>query len=74
MAIDIKPTLAVSELITDENWRLHPDWVYCQYNYAGDRAMEFDTPEETFRHFVAKSQGHNSTENIQAQSSQRYLG
>ena len=46
----------MSELITDENWRLHPDWVYCQYNYAGDRAMEFDSPEETFRHFVAKSQ------------------
>ena len=46
----------MNQLFPDERWKLHPDWVYCQYNYAGDRAMEFDSPEETFRHFVAKSQ------------------
>ena len=44
----------MSELVSDDKWRLHPDWVYCQYNYAGDRNVEFDTPEENFKHFVAK--------------------
>jgi hypothetical protein len=47
---------SVSALFKDDNWRLHPDWVYCQYNYAGDRVKEFDSPEATLRHFVALSQ------------------
>ena len=38
------------------DWRLHPDWVYCQYNYAGDRGHEFPTIEDTMRHFFVRMQ------------------
>eukprot|EP00096_Caligus_rogercresseyi_P006770 TRINITY_DN2360_c0_g1_i7.p1 TRINITY_DN2360_c0_g1~~TRINITY_DN2360_c0_g1_i7.p1 ORF type:complete len:691 (+),score=187.76 TRINITY_DN2360_c0_g1_i7:226-2298(+) len=46
----------VSDWFTDSNWRIHPDWLYCQYNYAGDEAREFSTPEDTLRHFLMRSQ------------------
>ena len=34
------------------NWKLHPDWVYCEYNYAGSNDRQFDTPENNMRHFL----------------------
>ena len=34
---------------------MHPDWVYCEYNYAGDQ-HEFENPEETMKHFFHKMQ------------------
>ena len=46
----------LSELLEGDDWRVHPDWVYCQYNYAGDDDKEFATPEDEARHFVAKMQ------------------
>ena len=46
---------AVTEQFTGTNWRLHPDWVYCEYNYAGDQ-HEFENPEETMKHFFHKMQ------------------
>ena len=46
---------SVSEKLTGTSWRIHPDWVYCEYNYAGD-THEFDSPEEGFKHFIAKMQ------------------
>ncbi|XP_040571672.1 voltage-dependent calcium channel subunit alpha-2/delta-3 isoform X36 [Lepeophtheirus salmonis] len=46
----------VSDWFADSNWRIHPDWLYCQYNYAGDERREFDGPEETLRHFLMRSQ------------------
>ena len=36
----------ISHLFTGNDWRLHPDWVYCEYNYAGTPMREFDTPEK----------------------------
>ena len=45
----------MSEKFEGDNWRLHPDWVYCEYNYAGDQ-HEFDNPEETMKHFFTKMQ------------------
>merc|ERR1719507_2030341 len=33
------------------NWKLHPDWVYCEYNYGGRNGKVFDTPEQNMRHF-----------------------
>jgi hypothetical protein len=35
---------------------LHPDWVFCQYNYAGDQAREFANPQENMKHFLVKMQ------------------
>ena len=34
------------------NWKLHPDWVYCEYNYGGRNGKVFDTPEQNMRHFI----------------------
>lgn len=45
----------ITEQFTGTNWRLHPDWVYCEYNYAGDQ-HEFENPEETMKHFFHKMQ------------------
>ena len=49
-------TFSVSDLFTGRDWRLHPDWVYCEYNYAGTPGREFNTPEDTMRHFFVKMQ------------------
>ena len=46
--------LSVSDLFTGKDWRLHPDWVYCEYNYAGTPGREFNTPEENMAHFFVK--------------------
>jgi len=38
-----------------DRWKLHPDWVYCEYNYAGSNGRpEFDTPENNMRHFLER--------------------
>ena len=47
---------SVSDLFTGDNWRLHPDWVYCEYNYAGTPTREFDSPEDNMKHFFVKMQ------------------
>eukprot|EP00094_Tigriopus_californicus_P005874 TCALIF_05660-PB protein Name:"Similar to Cacna2d3 Voltage-dependent calcium channel subunit alpha-2/delta-3 (Rattus norvegicus)" AED:0.25 eAED:0.25 QI:0/0.5/0.53/0.92/0.58/0.61/13/1066/709 len=49
----------VSSLFEDTNWRVHPDWIYCQYNYAGDHNREFISPEDTLKHFLIKMQEPN---------------
>jgi voltage-dependent calcium channel alpha-2/delta-4 len=35
-----------------ENWKIHPDWVYCRYHYLENH--EFDKPEDELRHFLRK--------------------
>ena len=47
---------AVSDLFVGNSWRLHPDWVYCEYNYAGTPYREFHTPEDNMKHFFVKMQ------------------
>ena len=44
----------VSDMFAGDGWRVHPDWVYCEYNYAGDPAREFGTPEGELKHFVGR--------------------
>ncbi len=46
----------VSALFEETSWRLHPDWMYCQYNYAGTDSHEFATKEDEMRHFMARMQ------------------
>merc|ERR1711892_1454315 len=41
-----------------DNWKLHPDWVYCEYNYAGNGHREFDSPETNMRHFLDRITNH----------------
>ncbi|XP_068083443.1 voltage-dependent calcium channel subunit alpha-2/delta-3 [Anabrus simplex] len=35
------------------NWRIHPDWIYCRYHY--DTEHQFARPEDEFLHFLNKS-------------------
>ncbi|XP_034240269.1 voltage-dependent calcium channel subunit alpha-2/delta-4 [Thrips palmi] len=42
----------LTECFKGDNWRVHPDWVYCEYNYASDH--HFKSPEDQFLHFLNK--------------------
>ncbi len=46
----------MSSLFNADGWRLHPDWMYCQYKYAGTEAHEFATKEAEMSHFLARMQ------------------
>merc|ERR1719400_2906954 len=44
-----------AKVFSSDRWKLHPDWVYCEYNYAGSNGRpEFDTPENNMRHFLER--------------------
>merc|ERR1719228_2519278 len=43
-----------SRVFNSDRWKLHPDWVYCQYNYAGSNDRQFDSPENNMRHFLER--------------------
>ena len=44
-----------NKIFPDDRWKLHPDWVYCEYNYAGtDIRFEFDSPEKNMKHFLER--------------------
>lgn len=61
----------VTEYFKGDNWRVHPEWVYCEYNsvsdlekeressgeYSGSRDQEpsFGSPEEQVLHFLARA-------------------
>ncbi|EDW03637.1 GH10400 [Drosophila grimshawi] len=42
----------ISEFFIGENWKVHPDWVYCKYHYL--EGHEFKTPEAELREFLDK--------------------
>ncbi|KAK2576412.1 hypothetical protein KPH14_005750 [Odynerus spinipes] len=43
----------VTEYFKGNNWKVHPDWVYCEYNSASDKW--FSSPEERVLHFLERS-------------------
>ncbi|KAK9497931.1 hypothetical protein O3M35_003829 [Rhynocoris fuscipes] len=43
----------VTEYFKGNNWRVHPEWVYCEYNYIGDH--KFESPEEQVLHFLSRT-------------------
>ncbi|XP_076242434.1 voltage-dependent calcium channel subunit stolid isoform X2 [Calliopsis andreniformis] len=43
----------VTEYFKGNNWKVHPDWVYCEYNSASERW--FSSPEERVLHFLART-------------------
>ncbi|XP_018057604.1 PREDICTED: voltage-dependent calcium channel subunit alpha-2/delta-3 [Atta colombica] len=43
----------VTEYFKGSNWKVHPDWVYCEYNSASDKF--FSSPEERILHFLART-------------------
>lgn len=48
-------SIAVTEHFKGNYWKVHPDWVYCEYNSASDKW--FSTPEERVLHFLARTHG-----------------
>jgi len=55
MELNQKGRIDVNQLFPDERWKLHPDWVYCEYNYAGQQDdRKVDTPEKNMRHFLER--------------------
>lgn len=42
----------MSDYFVDENFKVHPEWVYCKYHYL--EGHEFATPEDELRHFLKK--------------------
>uniref|UniRef100_A0A182WHK4 VWFA domain-containing protein n=1 Tax=Anopheles minimus TaxID=112268 RepID=A0A182WHK4_9DIPT len=42
--------LNISDFFMGDNWKVHPDWVYCKYHYL--EGHEFKTPEDELRHFL----------------------
>lgn len=42
----------ISDFFVGENWKIHPEWVYCKYHYL--EGHEFNTPEAELRHFLKK--------------------
>merc|ERR1719412_2774650 len=55
MELNQKERIDVNQLFPDERWKLHPDWVYCEYNYAGQQDdRKVDTPEKNMRHFLER--------------------
>lgn len=43
----------VTEYFKGTNWKVHPDWVYCEYNSASEQWLE--TAEERVLHFLSRS-------------------
>merc|ERR1719431_781726 len=43
-----------NKIFPDDKWKLHPDWVYCEYNYAGTDDRKFDSPEKNMKHFLER--------------------
>ncbi|XP_023705860.1 voltage-dependent calcium channel subunit alpha-2/delta-3 isoform X6 [Cryptotermes secundus] len=43
----------VTEYFKGSNWKIHPDWVYCEYNSMSEH--HFKTPEEQVLWFLSKA-------------------
>ncbi|CAB3369336.1 Hypothetical predicted protein [Cloeon dipterum] len=43
----------VTEFFKGADWKVHPDWVYCEYSYANEQP--FSTAEERVLHFLSRT-------------------
>ncbi|XP_016908841.1 voltage-dependent calcium channel subunit alpha-2/delta-3 isoform X4 [Apis cerana] len=43
----------VTEYFKGNNWKVHPDWVYCEYSSASEKW--FPSPEERVLHFLTRT-------------------
>merc|ERR1719342_1098299 len=44
-----------NKIFPDDRWKLHPGWVYCEYNYAGTDDRKFDSPEKKYEAFPGET-------------------
>ncbi|CAH1960682.1 unnamed protein product [Acanthoscelides obtectus] len=45
----------VTDYFKGNNWRVHPDWVYCEYTSGTSGEQWFKTAEERVLHFLSRS-------------------
>ncbi|XP_018576080.1 voltage-dependent calcium channel subunit alpha-2/delta-3 isoform X2 [Anoplophora glabripennis] len=45
----------VTDYFKGDNWRVHPDWVYCEYTSGSSGEQWFKTAEERVLHFLSRS-------------------
>ncbi|KAL1492838.1 hypothetical protein ABEB36_011020 [Hypothenemus hampei] len=45
----------VTDYFKGSNWRVHPDWVYCEYTSGTSGEQWFKTAEERVLHFLSRS-------------------
>lgn len=50
---EIKHTILNLTELFKGHWKVHPDWIYCEYNSASDK--KFASPEERVLHFLSRS-------------------
>ncbi|XP_022130225.2 voltage-dependent calcium channel subunit alpha-2/delta-3 isoform X1 [Pieris rapae] len=43
----------ITEYFKGDNWKVHPDWVYCEYASTSDQT--FNSPEEQLLHFLTRT-------------------
>ncbi|XP_067207894.1 voltage-dependent calcium channel subunit alpha-2/delta-3 isoform X3 [Linepithema humile] len=43
----------VTDYFKGNNWKVHPDWIYCEYSSASDKF--FSSPEERVLHFLLRT-------------------
>ncbi|XP_050423837.1 voltage-dependent calcium channel subunit alpha-2/delta-3 isoform X2 [Adelges cooleyi] len=43
--------LSLADYFKDDDWRIHPDWLYCRYEYDRDNKL---SKEEELRHFLSR--------------------
>ncbi|CAG9135650.1 unnamed protein product [Plutella xylostella] len=43
----------VTEFFKGDNWKIHPDWVYCEYASTSDQS--FNSAEEQLLHFLSRA-------------------
>lgn len=68
--INHTPLFTVTEYFKNDKWKVHPDFVYCEYNslhdlekerdnsgeqFPRDRDDNFRTPEDQILHFLARA-------------------
>ncbi|XP_055387226.1 voltage-dependent calcium channel subunit alpha-2/delta-3 [Condylostylus longicornis] len=50
--MNINKGINIADYFLGENWKIHPDWVYCKYHYL--EGHEFEKPEDELKHFLGK--------------------
>ncbi|XP_045481988.1 voltage-dependent calcium channel subunit alpha-2/delta-3 isoform X2 [Harmonia axyridis] len=45
----------VTDFFKGNNWRVHPDWVYCEYTNGESGEQRFRTAEDRVLHFLSRS-------------------
>jgi voltage-dependent calcium channel alpha-2/delta-4 len=51
---NIYTKINISDFFVGDNWKVHPDWVYCRYHYLEGHEEIMKTSEDELRHFLKK--------------------